>query len=248
MSEDTSNADLRHDEHEDGHDEGETQRGFTFEDMRLAVGDRLQIECTANTGVRGAFVRVIGYMDGISLLVSTPVAGGRRVELVENDPVIVRVFSRQSAFAFRASVLRACKLPFDYVHLSFPTVIQGSVIRKSTRVRTQFAVRLSSPTGGEASEGTMLNLSATGALIHTRAALGEQGSIIRMRFDVDLHGLQSELDIAGEIRNVQQEPDAEGEGIEYHYGVDFHELGAEDRMKIKSLVYQTIIEQPRRII
>ncbi len=26
-----------------------------------------------------------------------------------NDPVIVRVFSRQSAFAFRASVLRACR-------------------------------------------------------------------------------------------------------------------------------------------
>ena len=94
----------------------------------------------------------------------------------------------------------------------------------------------------------MLNRRATGALIHTRAALGEQGSIIRLRFDVILHELHSELDIAAEIRNVQQEPDAEGEGIEYHYGVDFHELGAEDRMKIKSLVYQTIIEQPRRII
>ena len=58
----------------------------------------------------------------------------------------------------------------------------------------------------------------------------------------------AELDIAAEIRNVQQAPDAESEGIEYHYGVDFHALGAEDRMKIKSLVYQTIIEQPRRII
>ena len=57
-----------------------------------------------------------------------------------------------------------------------------------------------------------------------------------------------ELDIEAEIRNVQQAADAEAEGIEYHYGVDFHELGAEDRMKIKSLVYQTIIEQPRRII
>jgi len=55
-------------------------------------------------------------------------------------------------------------------------------------------------------------------------------------------------DIEAEIRNVQQAADAEAEGIEYHYGVDFHELGAEDRMKIKSLVYQTIIEQPRRII
>lgn len=248
MSEDTNNDDLGREGPADEHDEGEAQRGFTFEDMRLAVGDRLQIECTARTGVRRAFVRVVGYVDGISLLVSTPVSGGRRVELVENDPVIVRVFSRQSAFAFRASVLRACRLPFDYVHLSFPTVIQGSVIRKATRVRTQFPVQVSTEAGSAAGEGTMLNLSATGALIHTHAALGEQGSIVRLRFDADLHGVQSELDIAAEIRNVQQAPDAESEGVEYHYGVDFHALGAEDRMKIKSLVYQTIIEQPRRII
>ena len=50
------------------------------------------------------------------------------------------------------------------------------------------------------------------------------------------------------MRIAARQADAEGEGIEYHYGVDFHELGAEDRMKIKSLVYQTIIEQPRRIL
>ncbi len=248
MSEDTSDADPQHDEQADEHDEGVAQRGFTFEDMRLAVGDRLQIECSARTGVRRAFVRVVGYVDGISLLVSTPVLGGRRVDLVENDPVIVRVFSRQSAFAFRASVLRACRLPFDYVHLSFPTVIQGSVIRKATRVRTQFPVRVLTPAGDELGAGTMLNLSATGALIHTHAALGEAGSRIRLRFDVDLHELRSELDVAAEICNMQHEPDTESEGAEYQYGVDFHELGAEDRMKIKSLVYQTIIEQPRRII
>ncbi|HMU17074.1 MAG TPA: flagellar brake protein [Thauera aminoaromatica] len=248
MSEDTGNEDLQRDELAEEHEEDGAQRGYTFEDMRLAVGDRLQIECAASTGVRRAFVRVVGYVDGISLLVTTPVAGGRRVELVENDPVIVRVFSRQSAFAFRASVLRACRLPLDYVHLSFPSVIQGSVIRKSTRVRTQFPVQVNTQAGSAAGEGTMLNLSATGALIQTHASLGEPGAIVRLRFDVDLHGLQTELDIEAEIRNVQQAADAEAEGIEYHYGVDFHELGAEDRMKIKSLVYQTIIEQPRRII
>ena len=248
MSEDTANEDLERDERTGENDEDEARRGFTFEDMRLAVGDRLQIECTARTGVRRAFVRVVGYVEGVSLMVSTPVVAGRRVELVENDPVIVRVFSRQSAFAFRASVLRACRLPFDYLHLSFPTVIQGSVIRKATRVRTQIPVRASSPAGDETGEGTMLNLSATGALIHTHAALGEQGAIVQLHFDVLLHEVHSELRIAAEIRNVQQEPDAEGEGLEYHYGVDFHELVPEDRMKIKSLVYQTIIEQPRRVI
>lgn len=247
MSEDTSNAELRDDEHADGQDEAEAQRGFTFEEMRLAVGDRLQIECTASTGVRRAFVRVVGYMDGVSLLVTTPVAGGRRVELVENDPVIVRVFSRQSAFAFRASVLRACKLPFDYVHLSFPESIQGSVIRKATRVRTELPVTVSvEQPGGEPTPGTVLNISASGLLLRTRAALGDRGSPVRLRFELPLHGIDTGLELSASIRNVRE--DADEEGIDYQYGMDFHELQPSDHMVVKAFVYQTIIEHPRLVI
>ena len=95
----------------------------------------------------------------------------------------------------------------------------------------------------------MLNLSATGALIQTHASLGEPGAIVRLRFDVDLHGLQTELDIEAEIRcNVQQAADAEGRRHRAPLRSGLPRTGAEDRMKIKSLVYQTIIEQPRRII
>ena len=248
MSEDTSNAELRDDEHADGQDEVEAQRGFTFEEMRLAVGDRLQIECTASTGVRRAFVRVVGYMDGVSLLVTTPVAGGRRVELVENDPVIVRVFSRQSAFAFRASVLRACKLPFDYLHLSFPTKAQGTLIRKAMRVRTSIPAQVGKGDGGEMAQGTLLNLSATGALIHSLVPLGEEGGLVRLRFETKLHDVESVIDVAADIRNVQ-EGAAEGEDdVEYQYGVDFRDLSPTDRMQIKSLVYQIVIEHPRQVI
>jgi hypothetical protein len=227
---------------------GEERKGFTFGDMCLAVGDRLQLECSASTGVRRAFVRVVGYLEGVSLLVTTPTRGGRRINLVENDPLIVRVFSRQSAFAFRASVLRVCRLPFDYLHLSFPGTIQGSVIRKATRVRARIPVRMGAHGSDAAEPGTILNLSATGALIHARAAVGEQGSVLRLRFVLTLHEVEFELDIAADVRSVQQEADTDGEGIEYHYGVDFHALAPDDRMKIKSLVYQTIIEQPRQVI
>ena len=227
---------------------GEERKGFTFGDMCLAVGDRLQLECSASTGVRRAFVRVVGYLEGVSLLVTTPTRGGRRINLVENDPLIVRVFSRQSAFAFRASVLRVCRLPFDYLHLSFPGTIQGSAIRKATRVRARIPVRMGAHGSDAAEPGTILNLSATGALIHARAAVGEQGSVLRLRFVLTLHEVEFELDIAADVRSVQQEADTDGEGIEYHYGVDFHALAPDDRMKIKSLVYQTIIEQPRQVI
>ncbi len=75
-----------------------------------------------------------------------------------------------------------------------------------------------------------------------------KGPIVRLRFDAILHGCSPSSTSRPRSATCSRTPDAESEGIEYHYGVDFHELGAEDRMKIKSLVYQTIIEQPRRII
>lgn len=228
--------------------EQEASSSFSFEDMRLAVGDRLQIECSASTGMQRAFVRVLGYLEGISLMVTAPAAGRNRIALIENDLVIVRAFSRQSAFAFRASVLRACKLPFDYLHLSFPTKAQGTLIRKAMRVRTSIPAQVGKGDGGEMAQGTLLNLSATGALIHSLVPLGEEGGLVRLRFETKLHDVESVIDVAADIRNVQ-EGAAEGEDdVEYQYGVDFRDLSPTDRMQIKSLVYQIVIEHPRQVI
>ncbi|HRQ48488.1 MAG TPA: flagellar brake protein, partial [Rhodocyclaceae bacterium] len=111
---------------------------FTFADMKLGIGDRLQIQLPAHLQSERAFVRVVGYLENTSLIVTAPSRNGVRLELLENEVLIVRAFSRQSAFAFNCSILRVCKLPFDYLHLSFPRRIQGTVIRKSTRVRAGF--------------------------------------------------------------------------------------------------------------
>ncbi len=224
-------------------------KGFSFEDMRLAVGDRLQVECPAAKGVSRSVVRVVGYVENLSLIVTAPQARGRRIELVDNDPVIVRVFSRQSAFAFRTSVMRVCRLPFDYVHLSFPTLIQGSVIRKATRVRTRLAAEVGPDADDPAMQpGTLLNISATGVLLHTRASVGDKSGTVRLRFGFKLHDVDSELTVAADIRNVEREDDSNGEGADYHYGLDFRNLQPNDRLMIRSFVYQTIIEQPRHVL
>ena len=221
-------------------------KGFSFADMHLTVGDRLQIECPSATGMGRAFVRVVGYLDPVSILVSAPMVGNKRIDLMEHDLVVVRVFSRKNAFAFRASVLRACRLPFHYLHLSFPQVIQGSVIRKATRVRADLPVTITRTDSADAVPGTILNISATGLLLRTQATIGERDAQIRLQFDLPLHDIDTRLELDARIRNVREE--ALEEGIEFHYGLDFDELSPNDRTMVKSFVYQTIIEYPRRII
>ena len=49
---------------------------FGFDDMHLVVGDWLQVECPAPSGIGRVFVRVVGYVEGISLIVSDPKSAG----------------------------------------------------------------------------------------------------------------------------------------------------------------------------
>lgn len=223
---------------------------FTFADMHLRVGDRLQVECPAHMGVDRVFVRLVGYVENASLIVTAPVHSRKRLTLADNDLLVVRAFSRHSAYAFRSSVLRTCKLPFEYAHLSFPGVVHGSVVRKSTRVRTQLAARLAQGTEGEPHIASIENISSTGALIACGHMAGAKGDVCRLSVDARLHDVDMQLQVDAEIVSVIPEDEIAAQAGEarYRYGLEFRNLGPNDRMVIKGLVYQQIIENPHSVV
>lgn len=223
------------------------RRKYTFKDMRLQVGDRLQMQGPAQFGGQRTFVRVMGYLEGSSLMVTPPVIQGQRIALLEGEQLILRTFSGQSAFAFRCTVLRTCKLPFEYIHLSFPDKIQGSVIRKSPRVRTALDVAIN----GRPTDGSMRidNLSATGALLVAPEAVAGRGDTIRIDFEVTLHDVQVPLQLEARVLNVTHSAAQEnGEPACVLMGVEFSNLSPQNRMILKSVIYQHLIESPNSVI
>ena len=226
----------------------EPPRIFTFADMKLGVGNRLQIQCPAQMQSERAFVKVVGYVENVSLIVTAPSRNGMRLDLLENEILIVRAFSRQSAFAFSCSILRVCRLPFDYLHLSFPRQVQGTVIRKSTRVRGGFAAEAGA-VGSQCGPATIDNISATGALVTAREPLGSPGDTVRLRFQVKLHGVDSTLEVEAKILSAVPHEDAHGDGGPLlRHGVEFSNLQPNERMIITSFVYQQIIESPNSMV
>ena len=220
---------------------------FAFRDMHLQVGDRLQVECPSQMGIGKVFVRVVGYLENTSLIVTTPMFGGQRVNLVENDIVVIRAFSRQSAFAFRSSVLRACRLPFDYLHLSFPEVVHGSIIRKSTRVRTRMAATCLK-NGDEPLDAVIENISSTGVLLAAPRSPGARGECVRLEFDAHLHEVVTHMLVDAEIVTVSSETESPGTNTTIRCGLEFRNVQPGDGMVIKGLVYQQIIENPMSIV
>lgn len=257
-----SGAASHHNRHHDGQQRGydmpqladasgERSHGlFSFHDMNLAVGDRLQIQCPDKVGGERSFVRIIGYLEHASLIVSSPCRNGLRVPLIERDPLVVRAFSRQSAFAFTTEVRHISHRPFEHLHLAFPTRIQGTMVRKSPRVRANIPCDVT-VIGADAplQVGHIDNLSASGALINALRPLGQVGSRVRLVFELDVHALQSAVELEAEIVCLHRNPgidDPEGGG--YQHGVDFQSPRPADLQLLKAFVYQRIIEVPQSVV
>jgi hypothetical protein len=224
---------------------------FTFQDMRLRVGDRLQLQPPPTVGLDRHIVKLIGYVDNVSVLVTAPMANGLRVPLRENDNIVARIFAGQKAFGFGAMVERVCKIPFDYLHLSFPQKVQGSIIRKAPRVRTRIIASVANPDAGETAErqsGIIVNLSADGALLKARQPLGEKGNRLMLSFRVSLHKVDAYLTINAVVRSAfaDEEKDSDG-GAVFNHGIQFEKLAPNDTVILQSLIYHQMIEHPHTL-
>lgn len=226
------------------------QDTFPFDAMKLRVGDRLQIQPPVQLSQERYVVRLLGYLNNVSLLVTAPFENGLRLDLREGERVVVRVFAAQNAFGFTSTVNKVCKLPFDYLHLSFPDQVQGMMIRKSPRVRTRIIASVANTNAAEAdnASGLIANISATGALLDARRSLGSKGDLLRLAFRVNLHKIDAYLSVNAAIRAIFADEATDTSGAPLiHHGIEFVELAPNDSVILQSLIYQQMIEQPQTL-
>lgn len=214
----------------------------SFSDIGLIPGDRLQIYGISHADRTRHICRLVGFLENTSVIVTMPSVRGVRVDFRESEMVVVQAFSRNSAYAFKSTVERICRLPFDYMHLSFPQRIEGSIIRKATRVRLSVEARITAQSGSEPVLAKIDNISSTGALITSSEAVGDKGTELKVAFNIKLHDVQREIESQAVILNARNDDDG------HHYGVEFRDLPADERMILRSLIYQYMIERPRSLV
>ena len=221
------------------------QETFTFDDMRLQVGARIQIQVPFGGNAPQYFTTLIGFVKDEYLIVKIPFENGLSVTLPQEATVVVRALSGVHVFAFSCVVRRVFLAPLFYAHLSFPEKIAGTVVRKALRAIVEVPVTITgAPEGGEASkiDASFSNLSATGGFIESPSALGESGQRLRVSFAFRVHPGDREVKIETDatIRNVRK-PVGAGEGA-FGYGVRFDDLGEDQAIMIQNLVYQALTQ------
>ncbi len=237
--------------------ENKSDKSYTFDDMKLKVGDRLNLELPADHDFRTKFqspnerflVKVIGFLKGASLLVTAP--NTTNAQIIGGKKVVMRSFTGQNAFGFSCSIERICKLPYEYLHLSFPDDIQGIVVRKAPRVKARIiATVLGSKSGAEEQISALISdISASGVSLDAKQPLGEKGDILNLSFRMPLHNIDAYLSVKGVIRAIvnNDAADASKVGLIRH-GIEFQDLQPNDCLILQSMIYQQMIETPHKLI
>ena len=220
---------------------------FRFEEIGLSVGDLLHMGSPAATGRDSYSVQLLGYLQDKGLMITVPSNKTGPMRLNVGDEVRLRAFSNQRAYQFSCSVKMLCRMPFPYVHLTFPPEVHGVRVRNTPRVRVRIiasAGNNSANAGGAAVFCLISNLSEGGAMIESPAVLGASGDSLQLSFQVHFEDTSVRVSTSALIRSVMPaeagEP-ADKDAAMNRYGLQFSELSPGERMNLRAFLYRTML-------
>lgn len=215
------------------------------QDLQLDVGDVLQLQFATDENQRKYPTRVIGYLQGKSLLVTTPRIDGKVMLVREGQPLVVRMLSGNSVYAFNTQVLATSLKPFAYLHLTYPQEIEKIVVRKALRVVAALEANVTctsaeDPKASQQTRGTIRDISTTGALVTADHSLGAPGDLLTLTLRIPVAGVQKFLKLSAVIRSGRELP--QDAAAVWQHGVEFQLLEEMDNILLHGFVYEQLIK------
>lgn len=228
--------------------EGKVQE-FEFESMNMQVGGRIQFITHRTIKPVQHFSTLIGYVKDEYMIVKIPLENGAPIALYDGDKLTIRVFSGVTVCSFACSVLRVFGRPMNYVHLSFPTSIQGTSLRAAMRVKVDIPAQLSCG-DAHAINVFIVNLSVSGALIEAPRRLAQDDAVVALSFTLIAQGThQMIINTRASIKNVNiLKPATETKGEIFTYGVQFIDLEPTHYTMLQNLTYEALIADRQKIV
>lgn len=204
--------------------------------IKPQVGERLQIRVG---GSKTHYIsRLVGYIKGHSIIVTTPMWKGQRAEFLDGESVEVRMLTGSDIYLFRSAVLQSCVSPTHYVHLEFPTKVNRQKLRRHPWAMVNIDVAIA---GGEGKKenGKITNLSSNGAKIATPHPLEGERETIRLDFQVSIDDIHTDLSLDAVVRRSGEKEVRKGLKL-MEYGVEFTNISPDKALWLRCLVFERI--------
>lgn len=215
-------------------------------ELKIQVGESLQLQPRDGENSRRMHVKLIGYLPGVSLLVSTPRVADKVMIIREGQPFVARMMVGNRIVGFTTTVLRNCSRPFHYLHLSYPEEMQQITVRKAQRVHVKLFASLKNDNPDFQFEkprsATIVDISTSGALMVSGEQLGEIGDQVAVNCALKIAGTEKLLSLPALIRNVHVEQSEEHGEHSYYHGLEFHLKAQQDTFALYGFVYEQIVK------
>jgi c-di-GMP-binding flagellar brake protein YcgR len=211
-------------------------------DLHLTIGTVLNLQNLSDKNGTRLQVRVLGYLDGRSILAAMPGGALLPVDLRAGDEMAVRYLMGRSVCGFRSRVLRVCTLPFPYFHLDYPTEVQRMDVRRSERVQVALAGKCEIA-GGHSVPVEIRDLSSTGAMLSASEKLGAVSDNVRVSFELTFGEITRQLSVTTSIRNAVPTERNDGGGHVFRYGIQFQDLSEADRIFVRGFVFEQLVSR-----
>jgi c-di-GMP-binding flagellar brake protein YcgR len=207
-------------------------------DLHLSIGTVLNLQNLSDKSGTRLQAKVLGFLDGHSILAVMPGGALLPVDLRAGDEIAVRYLMGRSVCGFRTNVLRVCTLPFPYFHLDYPKEVQRMDVRRAERVQVALPGRAQIGTGTV--ELQIRDLSATGAMLSAPEDLGQVDSVINLSFELTFGEITRQLATGASIRNASPAAKTELGAQVFRYGVQFQDLSEADRIFVRGFVFEQL--------
>jgi c-di-GMP-binding flagellar brake protein YcgR len=147
-----------------------------------------------------------------------PLPGQKMAPVANGARYGVQGFTGQYDFQFETQAVGTFDAPFVYALLAWPEAVQARLVRQALRVRTLLPAQLSPVTmKGETQAASVLDLSASGALVETLHPMGDVGDTLRISFVVDADGEKTQITTEAVIchRRAMEAPSRERLGLSF---------------------------------
>lgn len=210
--------------------------------VKLAVGDTIQLQ-DSSSGRQQCFVKLIGYFNKKSVLVSHPRIDEKLSFVKEGQGYLARGFAGTKTYEFNTNVIHVCLAPYPYLHLAFPAQVKTTNMRGAVRIKLRLVCTIEAPATGLKMPAIIDDMSISGARIHASKPFGQVGDAISVGMRMQVAGETQVFLVSSVIRNVREEKDAQTGDKVFMHGMEFVQTLSLDLTLLQNFIYKSMLEQ-----
>jgi c-di-GMP-binding flagellar brake protein YcgR len=205
--------------------------------VKLGIGDVMQLQDFSSSKDQ-YYVKLIGYSNKKSVLVSHPMLGEKLVFVKKGESYLVRGFSGTRTYEFTANVINVCLTPYPYLHLSFPAQVTTVNMRDTLRIKLKLVCSVKSKSAAAPITASIVDMSLAGALIQSKFDFGQLGEEVEVSFRLPVDGEVVLFTVPSLIRNMGSEIDSvSGEKL-IQRGMQFLQTEGSERLALQNYIYK----------